>query len=372
MELTQFLVGIIYSTTFLFSPGSVRLLLMNKAGDGMAAMRILVVDDYEPFRRFICSTLEQRSGLQVVGEASDGLEAVQKAQELHPDLIVLDLGLPKLNGIEAVRQIRKRSPASKILIVSQESSVDIAHEAFDTGVLGYVVKSYAGAELLPAVDSVLRGSQFVSTGLLPFLKDARGRESFEHPEGPAPVAPRQQGIARTHEVQFYADDESLVVGWSRFIEAALLAGNAVVVAATEVHQRGLLEKLHEGGVDLSAMIDEGRYLTLDIAETLSIFMVSELPDPVRFRNATSSLLTTAAKAAKGEAARVTVCGECAPTLWVQGKMDAAIQLEHLWDEITKKHDVDVFCGYVLTNFQRDHQNHIRELICAEHSADLSE
>jgi CheY-like chemotaxis protein len=316
--------------------------------------------------------MEQRSGLQVVGEASDGLEAVQKAQELQPDLIVLDIGLPKLNGIEAARQIHKRSPASKILVVSQESSVDIAHEAFDAGVLGYVVKSYAGTELLPAVDSVLRGSQFVSTGLLPFVKEARGRVSFEHPEGTASVAPRRQGIAGTHEVQFYADSESLLVGWTRFIEAALLAGNAVIVAATEVHQRGLLEKLQERGIDLSTAIDEGRYLTLDIAETLSIFMVSGLPDPLRFKNATSSLLTAAAKAAKGGTARVAVCGECAPTLWVEGKVDAAIQLEHLWDEITKKHDVDVLCGYVLTNFQRDHQNYIRELICAEHSAVLSE
>jgi DNA-binding NarL/FixJ family response regulator len=338
----------------------------------MASMRILVVDDYQPFRRFICSTIEQKSGLQVVGEASDGLEAVQKSQELQPDLIVLDVGLPKLNGIEAARQIRKCSPASKILIVSQESSVDVAHEAFDAGVLGYVVKSYAGTELLPALDAVLRGCQFVSTGLLPSLKEARGRGSVEHPEGVASVAPRQHGIARTHEVQFYADDESLLIGWSRFIEAALLAGNAVIVAATEVHQRGLLEKLQEGGVDLSATIDEGRYLTLDIAETLSIFMVNGLPDSVRFNQATSSVIATAAKAAKGRAPKVAVCGECAPTLWLQGKVDAAIQLEHLWDEIAKKHDLDVLCGYVLTDFQRDHQNHVRELICAEHSAVLSE
>src|ERR1700730_3141299 len=99
-----------------------------KVGDCMAAVRTLVVDDYQPFRRFICSTMEQRLGLQVIGEASDGLEAVQKSEELQPDLVVLDLGLPKLNGIEAARQIRERSPASKILIVSQESSPDIALE----------------------------------------------------------------------------------------------------------------------------------------------------------------------------------------------------------------------------------------------------
>jgi DNA-binding NarL/FixJ family response regulator len=189
----------------------------------MSSVRILVVDDYQPFRRFICSMIEE-GGLQVIGEASDGLEAVQKSEGLQPDLIILDLGLPKLNGIEAARQIRKCSPASKILIVSQESLADIAHEAFDTGVLGYVVKAYAGTELLPAVKSVLRGRQFVSTGLLPSLKDASGRGSFEHPEGSPSVAPGEEAVARTHEVQFHADDESLLVVWSRFIEAALLAG----------------------------------------------------------------------------------------------------------------------------------------------------
>lgn len=178
-------------------------------------------------------------------------------------------------------------------------------------------------------------------------------------------------IAHTHEVQFYSDDESFLAGFGRFIEAALLAGNAVIVAATEVHQDALLRKLHESGLDLSSAIDEGRYLTLDIAATLSNFMVNGLPDPARFQKATSSVIIQAARAAKGTPPRVAVCGECAPALWVEGKVDGAIQLEHLWDEITKQYDLDVLCGYVLTDFQRDHENHVRERICAEHSAVLS-
>jgi DNA-binding NarL/FixJ family response regulator len=84
-------------------------------------VRVLVVDDYEPFRRFVCSTLRKRPELQIIGEASDGLEAVHKAEDMQPDLIVLDIGLPTLDGIEAARRIRKLSPQSKILFVSQES-----------------------------------------------------------------------------------------------------------------------------------------------------------------------------------------------------------------------------------------------------------
>lgn len=157
-------------------------------------MRILVVDDYEPFRRFIRSTLEQRPGLQVIGEASDGLQGVQQSEELQPDLIILDLGLPKLNGIESARQMRKCSPASKILIVSQESSADIAHEAFNAGVLGYVVKAYAGSELLPAVEMVLQGRQFISTGLLPLTEGASGSDGSK---GTLSIVARKRQIART-------------------------------------------------------------------------------------------------------------------------------------------------------------------------------
>jgi DNA-binding NarL/FixJ family response regulator len=334
----------------------------------MSPFRILVVDDYEPFRRFICSTIEQRADLHVIGQASDGSSAVQQSEELQPDLIILDLGLPKLNGLEAARQIRRCSPASKILIVSQESSADIAHEAFEAGVLGYVVKAHAGSELLPAVETVLRGGHFISAGLLPSPGDAHDHGSSEQATGTLSVAPEERTIAHTHEVQFYSDDESFLDGFSRFIEAALLAGNAVIVAATDTHQRALSHKLQEGGVNLPAAIEQGRYLTLDVAKALSTVMVNELPDPARFQKATSNLITNAAKAAKGQPPRVAVCGECAPSLWLDGKADAAIQLEHLWDEITKTYSMDVLCGYVLTDFQGEPERHIRERICAEHSA----
>jgi DNA-binding NarL/FixJ family response regulator len=131
----------------------------------VSAVRVLVVDDYEPFRRIVCSTLGEEQDLQVIGEASDGLDAVRKAEELQPDLIVLDIGLPILNGIEAARRIRKLCPECKILFMSQESSVDVAQEALRLGAMGYVVKARAGSELLPSVDAVCKGRQFVSKEL---------------------------------------------------------------------------------------------------------------------------------------------------------------------------------------------------------------
>jgi DNA-binding NarL/FixJ family response regulator len=131
----------------------------------MSPMRVLVVEDFAPFWEFIRSTLAERPDVQVIGEVADGLEAVQKAELLEPDLVLLDIGLPTLNGIEAARQIRKLAPASKIIFVSQESSSEVVQEALKLGAWGYVVKTTAASDLLAAVDAFLEGRQFVSVGL---------------------------------------------------------------------------------------------------------------------------------------------------------------------------------------------------------------
>jgi CheY-like chemotaxis protein len=128
-------------------------------------VRVLVVDDYEPFRRLVCSTLQKRPELQVIGEASDGLEAVQKAEELKPDLILLDIGLPTLNGIDVSRRISMVVPGAKILVVTQNNDADVARAVLSDGASGYVLKIEANRELLRAVEVVLQGGQFVSTGV---------------------------------------------------------------------------------------------------------------------------------------------------------------------------------------------------------------
>jgi DNA-binding NarL/FixJ family response regulator len=134
-----------------------------KAGAAVSLVRVLVVEDFEPFRQLVCATLGKRPDLQVVGEASDGLEAVQKAVELEPDLILLDIGLPTLNGIEAARQIRELVPESKIIFLSVESSADFIQEVLDLGAWGYIMKANAGRDLLVAVETVLSGKKIGSS-----------------------------------------------------------------------------------------------------------------------------------------------------------------------------------------------------------------
>jgi len=125
----------------------------------LASIRVLVVDDFEPFREFVRLTLAERPELEIIGEASDGPEAVQKAVELKPDLILLDLGLPTMNGIEVARRFRELVPDSRIIFFSQESSVDLVEEARRMGVWGYVMKAKAGRQLLPTVDEVVSGKE---------------------------------------------------------------------------------------------------------------------------------------------------------------------------------------------------------------------
>lgn len=130
----------------------------------LAVTRILSVDDFEPYRLFIASLLDERSDLKVICGVSNGLEAVQKAQDLKPDLILMDIGLPGLNGIEAARRICTLAPNSKIIFLTQESSPEVVREAVMLGARGYVIKSRAETDLLVAVDAVLQGKQFFNDG----------------------------------------------------------------------------------------------------------------------------------------------------------------------------------------------------------------
>jgi DNA-binding NarL/FixJ family response regulator len=130
-----------------------------------SSIRILVVDDFERWRLFVLQSVQKEREIKVVGQASDGLEAVQQAQELQPDVILLDIGLPTLNGIEAALRIRVVSPYSRVLFVSENGSVDTVEAAMNTGAGGFVRKSDAASELLTAIREVHAGKQFLSASL---------------------------------------------------------------------------------------------------------------------------------------------------------------------------------------------------------------
>jgi CheY-like chemotaxis protein len=310
--------------------------------------------------------------LRIVGVVSDGPEAVLKAEELQPDLILLDIGLPKVTGIEAARQIRKVAPKSKILFVSQGLDRDVAHAALSEGGHGYVLKSDAYNELLAAVEAVMQGKKFVSRKLeSPAVTDdvdSQAAGQFSREEAvTSPAAPPlvRREVSRCHEIQFYSDEPSLLDGFTRFISVALKAGNAAVFVGTTAHRYTLYEKLHTESADTRAAIRVGKYVALDALEFLSNFMVNDMPEPSRFSRVATDLIVAASKWKNGERLRVAICGECAPILWAEEKADAAIRLEELWNKIAETYDIDILCGYLRKSFAYDEDTLRR--ICDEHS-----
>ena len=236
----------------------------------MAISVHLLVDDHEGWRKQDLLHSPKRPGLCVVAEVVDGVAAVQAAEEHKPDLILLDIGLPKLNGIQAARQIQQLSPNSKILFLSENRSRDIAEEALRTGAHAYLTKSSAGSELLLAIDEVLQGKQFVTAALVgPHLMVSKNEHTADLPDRKraAPLRPVNVGIH--HEVEFYADDAGFVDQFARLTKIVLGVGNAVVLLATDPYRTAVLEKLRRDGIDVDAVVKQGRFVLLGAGETLN-------------------------------------------------------------------------------------------------------
>src|SRR4030095_3394439 len=198
--------------------------------------RVLVVDDFEPWRRHVRSTLGESSRWRIVAEAADGPDAVEKAVHLRPDLILLDVGLPTMNGIEAARRILAHDPNLRILFVSEHQSSEVAEAALCTGARGYICKSDSGRELSPARDAIVDGRRFVAPRF--------GGRLVEKP------AACSSSNCRRHESLFYSSDALLLDQWAAVAEAALKMDASFLLLATDVHRNRLQTMLQGRGVNV--------------------------------------------------------------------------------------------------------------------------
>jgi CheY-like chemotaxis protein len=321
-------------------------------------VRVLVVDDFKPIRGLICSKLRNNPQLQVVWQASDGLEAVQKAEELQPELILLDLSLPRLNGIQAALRIRKFSRLSKIIFVTQETSVEVMEEALRIGAKGYIVKTDIAHELLPGIAAVLSGTTFISSHLAHSAKTI------------VRVVHRSTGI-NPHVAAFYRDDAALVVGLSRCINDALDAGRAVIAIIAESRRVDLLRSLRAHDNEVETNIKQGRLVVMDVADVCATFGMNDQPDGTQFTSAAHSLIDSVRTKSQVDNPRVVTCGECPSTLIAAGKVGTAIQLEKLWNEFSNSvGDIALHCAYLSDQFQSKETSHIFGSICEQHAAVL--
>jgi DNA-binding NarL/FixJ family response regulator len=155
--------------------------------------RILIVDDHEIVRRGVRALLESEPGLTICGEAGDGREAVAKAAELHPDLVLLDVGLPELNGLEVTRQLRALLPSVKILVLTVFEADRLVEDLLAAGVNGYVLKSEAGLALIHAVNTISKGHNFFTQRLRQPI-DAGGHARAGAARGAVRLTPREREV----------------------------------------------------------------------------------------------------------------------------------------------------------------------------------
>ena len=184
----------------------------------------------------------------------------------------------------------------------------------------------------------------------------------------APMARWADHQHTAHVVQFYGEDRFLLDELSRFIGNALGAGESAVVIATQEHCEGLNQRLQAWGLDTARAVAQGRYLLLDAAETLSQIMHHGSPDPSRFAEVVGSAIAKVKAAAQGERGPVAAFGEMVALLWADGKSEAAMQLEQLWNEFAKTHPISLRCAYPMSSFCREEHGDSLLQICAQHSA----
>jgi DNA-binding NarL/FixJ family response regulator len=197
----------------------------------MTVLRILIADDHSVVRAGLRSLLESRPGWQVCAESSDGRDAVDKAAKLKPDVAVLDIGMPLLNGVEATRQIRLASPATEILILTMHESDDLVQQVVQAGARGYILKDDADRALLAAVEAARQHKPYFSTRLATPVPDAPAASPSD-----APKATRSRLTPREREIlQLLAEGKSNK-------EVANLLGISVNTA--EAHRANIMVKLN--------------------------------------------------------------------------------------------------------------------------------
>jgi DNA-binding NarL/FixJ family response regulator len=201
----------------------------------MDALRLLIADDHEIVRKGLRTLLEAQPGWQVAAEASDGREAVEKAKEIKPDVTVLDIGMPSLNGLEAARQMIKNDARAKILILTMHESDPLIREVLDAGARGYVLKSDAGRDLVTAVNAVRSNKTFFTAKVAQIVLD--GYLDKKPKKQPEPAANSAQGrlTPRQREiVQLLAEGKS-----SKEVAVAL----GLSVKTAETHRANIMRRL---------------------------------------------------------------------------------------------------------------------------------
>ena len=341
-------------------------------------MRILIVDDSELMRRGIRSLLGKRTDWLVCGEAKDGLEATEKARELRPDVVLMDLSMPRMGGAEAIRILRAEFPDTAVIIVSQNDPDVLRRHAAELGAYGYIAKGDLTRDLVDMVERVggndrsLPDSFYLSRSVRA-VEDGRGASADRKVAGGERV---QKGLAeawssvltgagpRDHIVQLYQDQQFLNRAVCRFAAAAIANGEGVILIPTIAHWDAFKSRLKDE-VDVKAAEDRGQLTIVNADEFLPAFLRDGMPDSPVFLALAANVVSRAR--GEGRYPKVRCWGEMVSLLWERGDIAASMNLEDLFDQLAQQQNMAVFCSFLMDNFNGEVHARILPRLGENHS-----
>jgi CheY-like chemotaxis protein len=313
-------------------------------------VRILVADDHELVRRGVRSLLQTRPDIEVCGEATDGRDAIEQARSLTPDLIVMDISMPGLNGLNATRIIQRENSHCKVIIITQNDGKVAREQARSVNANGVVAKSDLSRDLLRTIGRVMMENNTD----LGHAKGAHGSHNSAGIDGVAAgVGEPWRGLLanaapRDHIVQLYQDQQFLNRAVCRFAAAAITNGEGVILVPTVAHWDAFRPRLEAEGVDVRAAEKRGQLTVVDADNLLPTFMRDGMPDSPVFMGLAANVVSQAR--GDGRYAKVRWWGEMVNILWERGEVAASMNLEDQFDRLAHEQDIAIFCSFLMDNF----------------------
>jgi CheY-like chemotaxis protein len=320
----------------------------------MSLVEILIADDHEGFRRAVRSIIETEAAYRVCGEARDGIDAVDKVRQLRPDIVLMDINMPRMDGLQATQIIRRELPDCKVIIVTQNNARIAREQARIADAKGFVAKSRLARDLILTLGSVAMGND---GGLDPRKGERRVVSDCHAPDKAVPTEGEPWcGLLASaapcdHIVQLYQDQEFLNRAVCRFAAAAITNGEGVILVPTVAHWDAFRPRLESEGVDVKAAEKRGQLTVVDADTLLPTFMRDGMPDSPVFLGLAQNVVSQAR--GDGRYPKVRWWGEMVNILWERGDIAASMQLEDQFDQLAHEQDIAIFCSFLMDNFDGD-------------------
>ena len=335
----------------------------------MRSIRILIVDDHKAVRHSIRSLLSARAEWFICGEAEDGLDAIEKANSLRPDVVLMDIAMPRMDGVQATKIIRQGVPEAEVVLISQNDLSAGRIQATEIDARDFVSKCDLSRDLLSAIDKVVsqrfpkiapdrngREDSTVAQGLFDSfsmienhrLKQNNGGRMNRHVHDEPWCGLLADAAPRDHIVQLYQDEQFLSRAVCRFAVSAINHGEGVILVPTSAHWNALRPRLEAEGVDVQAAQASGQLTVVDADQLLPSFMRDAMPDAPLFLGLAGE---TIANARGGDRfTKVRWWGEMVNVLWERGDVAASMGLEDLFHKLAHDHEIAIFCSFLMDNF----------------------